>query len=91
MYVVANSDLQIRGGRGGGHPDPDIRGGGGLATKNFFSALRASFWSENKGRPGPPEPLPWIRLSTYFFPNKASCAMTYTHATPLRVLGPFNQ
>ena len=35
MYVVADSDLQIRGGgRGGGHPDPDIRGGAGL--KKFF-------------------------------------------------------
>ena len=35
MYVVADSDLQIRGGGGGGgHPDPDIRGGAGL--KKFF-------------------------------------------------------
>ena len=35
MYVVADSDLQIRGGgEGGGHPDPDIRGGAGL--KKFF-------------------------------------------------------
>ena len=38
MYVVADSDLQIRGGGGGGgggHPDPDIRGGAGL-KKIFF-------------------------------------------------------
>ena len=41
---VADSDLQIRGVGGGGHPDPEIRGGGGL-QKNFF---RASFWSKNK-------------------------------------------
>ena len=36
MYVMADSDLQIRGGggKGGGHPDPDIRGGAGL--KKFF-------------------------------------------------------
>ena len=32
---------------GGGHPDPEIRGGG-RSPKNFFSALRASFWSKNK-------------------------------------------
>ena len=37
-------DLQIRGG-GGGHPDPEIRG----ADSKFFSAIRASFWSKNKG------------------------------------------
>ena len=37
-------DLQIR---GGVHPDPEIRGGGGL--KIFFFGLRASFWSKNKG------------------------------------------
>ena len=58
---MADPDLQIRcrggGGGGGGHPDPEIRG----VKKNFFSALRASFWSENKGRrvgdglPFPPE------------------------------------
>ena len=30
------------GGGGGG-------GGGAAASKNFFSALRASFWSKNKG------------------------------------------
>ena len=35
MYVVADSDLQIRGGEGGDHPDPDIRGGG-WPQKIFF-------------------------------------------------------
>ena len=41
---MADPDLQIR---GGVHPDPEIRGG---RTQNpFFSALRASFWSKNKG------------------------------------------
>ena len=31
------------------------RGGGGRSPKNIFSALRASFWSENRGAgtPGP--------------------------------------
>ena len=41
-YSVADPDLQIRG--GGGHPDPEIRGG----PVNFFG-LQASFWSKNKG------------------------------------------
>ena len=48
-FTVADPDLQIKGteGVGGGsHPDPEIRGGGGL--KIFFSALRASVWSKNK-------------------------------------------
>ena len=44
-------------------------GGGGRSPKNskkFFSALRASVWSKNKGEPGP---LPWIRhfLALFFF------------------------
>ena len=46
---------------GGGHPDPEIRGGGrGRASspKKNFSALRASFWSKNKGGQGPPGPFP---------------------------------
>ena len=49
-------------------------GGGGLGAvsknlKKFFSALRASVWSKNKGEPGPPGPLPWIRhfLALFFF------------------------
>ena len=47
---MADLDLQVKGGGGGGgHPDPEISGGGGAASKNFFSALRASFWSKNKG------------------------------------------
>ena len=42
---------------GGGHPDPEIRGGGG-DLKIFFSALRASVWAKNKRGP---RPLPWTR------------------------------
>ena len=38
-------------GRGGGHPDPGIKGGG--VSKIFFSAHRASVLSKNKGG-GPP-------------------------------------
>ena len=51
------SDKVGGGGGGGGHPDPAEKGGGGL-QKNVFSALRASFWSQNKGGPGPPSPSP---------------------------------
>ena len=45
----------------GGHPDPEIRGGG-VVFKKCFSALRVSVWSKNKAGPGPPGSLPWIRL-----------------------------
>ena len=40
-----------------------LRKGGrrGAVLKISFSALRASVWSKNKGGPGPPGPLPWIR------------------------------
>ena len=51
----AGSRLSNRG--GGGHPDSEIKGGPGL-KKNFFSALRASFWSKTKGAPDSPAPLP---------------------------------
>ena len=46
---MADPGLQIRGGGGGrgGHPHPEIRGGGGV-SKKIFSALRASFWSRSK-------------------------------------------
>ena len=36
----------------------DKGGGGGAVTKKFFSALRATFWSKNKGEPGLPSPSP---------------------------------
>ena len=42
--------------RGGGHPDPEIRGG--PASKKMLSALRASFSSKNKGGPSPLGPSP---------------------------------
>ena len=38
-------------GGGGGHPDPEIRGGRSL--KKFFPALRVSFWSKNNPGPSP--------------------------------------
>ena len=53
LNSVADPDLQIRrGGGGGGQPDPEIRERGPV-SKKYFSALWASFWSKNKGGPGP--------------------------------------
>ena len=62
-------DPAIRGG-GGSHPDPAIRGGGGghpgriririrkgAGLKKFFSALRASVWSQIRGSPPLDPPL----------------------------------
>ena len=42
-HTVADPDLQIRGGGGGGHPDPEV-----------FRPV----WSKNKGEAGPPGHLP---------------------------------
>ena len=39
---------QLSRGEGGGHPDPEIREGGG-SVKKFFWALQDSVWSKNKG------------------------------------------
>ena len=58
-YTVKDPDLQI--GRGGGsHPDPEIKGGGGL-KKNFFRPFGPQFGLKLRGRPGIPGSLPWIR------------------------------
>ena len=54
-WAVADPDIQIR--VGPGHPDSEIKGGGPVLNKNFL-ALRASVWSNNKGRAGPPGPFP---------------------------------
>ena len=54
---MADSDLQVTGGgggEGGGGPYPEIRE---TVSKTFFSALRVSVWSKNKGVAGS---LPWI-------------------------------
>ena len=52
-YVLQNSGGSRPSYKGGpGHPDPEIRGGG-QSPKKFFSALRASVWSKNKGRARP--------------------------------------
>ena len=52
-----------RGGRGRQQTRNDKGGwGGGSLQKHFFRAFGASVWSQNKGEPGPPGPIPWIRL-----------------------------
>ena len=55
VIPVPDPDLEIREG-GGGHLDPEIRGG--TVFKTFLSALRASVWSKNKGGPGLLGPRP---------------------------------
>ena len=55
---------------------PSDKGGGGVVggglQKNFFSVIRASFWSKNKGWPGPPGPSPsssTVLRGKNFFPR----------------------
>ena len=49
-------------------PDPDleIRGGGGVVSKNFFSALWASVCSKNRRGAGPPLDPPLYVSSNIF-------------------------
>ena len=70
-------DPEIRGEAGGGNPDAEIRGGCPVSNFLFFCFVFVLFcffkpsapqfghgllvWSRNKGRGGPPAPLPWIR------------------------------
>ena len=61
MYSGGSRPSDRGEGVGGGHPDPEIRGGGGAVSKNVFSALRVSVRSTNKGGgggAGPPRPSP---------------------------------
>ena len=61
---MADPDLPIRGGVGGGHPDPRIRG---RAVSKMFSVVRASVWAKigGEGRPGPPGPSRRTSYSIY--------------------------
>ena len=45
-------------GSGGNHPDPEISGGRPVSETIFFSALRVSVWSKNKGGPRVPRAPP---------------------------------
>ena len=57
--TVLDPDLEIRG-RGGGGGGVGViqtlRQGGGRSPKKIFLALRASFWSKNKGGAAPRVP-----------------------------------
>ena len=55
VHLSGGFSFQIRARGGGGHPDPEIRGGG--LKKNFFWPFGPQFGLKNKGGPGP---LPWI-------------------------------
>ena len=59
---MGDPDLQIRRGEGagGGHPEPEIRGGG---LQKHFSALRASVLAKKK-RGGRETPGPFPRSAT---------------------------
>ena len=74
---------QISGGRGCGHPDPEMRvGGGGAVSKNFFSDVRASVWSKNKG--GPPLYPPLQAEAFLAFRSSMSLHDTYLLTCYLR-------
>ena len=68
-HSLADPYLTIRegveGGGGGGHPDPEIRGGGRPFGSQFGLKIR--------GGPGPPGPSP--RSATYTLPDRF-CAGT---------------
>ena len=69
VLTVLDTVLEIRDWGQSSKPLEKGEGGWGRSpknSKNFFSALRASVWSKNKGEPGP---LPWIRhfLALFFF------------------------
>ena len=64
---MADPDLPIRGGVGGGvHPDPRIRG---RAVSKIFSVLRASVWAKigAGGRVPRAPPVEQVIQSTYFW------------------------
>ena len=77
---MADSDLKVK--EGGG-------GGGGVVLKNFFSALRASFWSKNKGGRAPPQDPPLYRCLSQ---KSILCHDSHSCHAPLRSRSdPFNQ
>ena len=53
--AVADPDLQIREGGGGGHPDPEIRGAP-ASKKIFFRPFGPHFGLKIRGEGGPPGP-----------------------------------
>ena len=62
--TVADSDLQIRG--GGGHPDPEIRGGGAASKKRKIRPFAPPFGLKIRGGAGsraPPLDPHWNKRS----------------------------
>ena len=57
--VSGGSSPSDRGGGGGIHPDPEIRGAG--LHNFFFRPFGHHFGGKIRGELGPPGPLPWIR------------------------------
>ena len=48
-YIIIQWQIRGRGGGAPGHPDPEMRGGGGSLLKKFFGPSgAASVWSKNK-------------------------------------------
>ena len=60
ILVISDGSRTSHKGEEGGHPDPEIGGGGLLVSKNF-SALRDQFDLKIRGRGPAPGPLLWIR------------------------------
>ena len=83
VNAVADPDLQIRVGRGGGHPDPEVRGG--RSQKNFFSSLRASVSLKiRRGVPTPPGPSPGSASVMFIlFSNKSICIVHGPNQEPI--------
>ena len=57
VVTVPDLDFEMGGERSSRHLDK----GRGWSPKTFFSPLRTSVWSKNRGGAGPSGPLPWIR------------------------------
>ena len=47
-----------KGGRGGGHPDPEIKAGGAGVSKKNFQPFGPQFGLKIRGGPAPPGPSP---------------------------------
>ena len=81
---------------GGGYPDPEIRWGPGV-QKVFFRPFGPQFSLKISGGPGPPRPLPWIRLCQVklklgtFYPLTLKAGSKYAYITLARKNKPNNQ
>ena len=82
MWSVADPDLQIRG--RGGHPDPEIKGGG-WSQKNLFRPFGPQFGLKIRGAAGPPGTSPGSaighcrREDLAFFPLRSFFPTTFVY------------